>query len=114
MVELNADSYLLYRKMRHAKAAWDVVLYAPEYLHEDVPDDIGSALCDAHSDALNAYLLHPVDRIGALHRKLRVFREEEIAEGWHRRGEIVHVLTEDAERCADRLALAEVAQLKAA
>ena len=93
-----SNTYALYRKMREAKAAWDVILYAPEYEAKDVPDEINEPLSDAHTEALNAFLLEPVERPVDLLRKLRVFRDEEIWQGWYRCGEIVRALTDDAER----------------
>ena len=103
MVDRTSDSYALYRKMRQAKAAWDIILYAPEYESEDVPDEINDPLSDAPTDALNAFLLEPVDRPVELLRKIRVFRDEEIWQGWSRCGAIVKELAADAERVFEAL-----------
>ena len=91
----------LYNEYRRTKAAWDVVLYAPEHFNADVPDDINTSLSDAHSDALNQYLLHPATKPYELVRKMTVFRDEEIIDNWCRGPEIVSVLCEDAKRCRD-------------
>ena len=89
-----------YYTYRHAKAAWDLALYAPEMLGDDVPDEINDPLSDAHTDALNQFLLTPAHSIVALARKLSVFREEGIHQGWFMSGEIVAGLEEDARRLA--------------
>lgn len=91
-----------YAAYRHAKAAWDLALYAPEMLNDDVPDEINNPLSDAHTAALNQFLLTPAHSIAALARKLSVFRDEEIHQCWFMASEIVASLTEDAHRLVQR------------
>jgi hypothetical protein len=55
---------------------------------------------EAHTDALNAFLLTPASDLRDLARKLKVFRVEHIYEGWWKAQEIVEVLAADAHRFA--------------
>lgn len=95
------QSRRLYNAYRKAKAEWDVILYAPERHDSDVPDEINDPLSDAHTAALNAYLLAPVDTIAALSHKLTVFAAEEIHDGWYMAHQIVGTLDMDGRRVWD-------------
>lgn len=99
-------SFALYYAWMRARAAWNLVQFSPEYLGEDVPDEINSPLCDADTEALNAFLLCPAETAVDLSRKLRVFRDEAIADGWNRAAEIASVLAKDAHRIAFQMARA--------
>lgn len=90
-------SHYLYQIYRYTKAAWDVELYAPERINEDVPDDINSSLSDAHSAAIDRYMLAPAGSLRQLARKLAVFRDEELKD-WYRAGEFAAALAADADR----------------
>lgn len=87
---------ILYAAWRRANAAWELDRYAPEHIGNDLPDDLNDRHCDATCDALNAYLLHPVENVSELARKLRVIRDEQIAEGWTKASLIIEQLTQDA------------------
>ncbi|MDP3675258.1 MAG: hypothetical protein Q8R44_09195 [Novosphingobium sp.] len=100
-VTLSEKSRRLYNAYRKAKAEWDVILYAPERHDSDVPDEINDPLSDAHTAALNAFLLAPVDTIAALSRKLTVFAAEEIHDGWYMAHQIVGTLDMDGRRVWD-------------
>jgi hypothetical protein len=86
----------LFAAFKHAKATWDAALYAPDNVGKDLPEEQADALCEANCAALNAFLLHPVTDAREMLIKLRVFRDEGIAEGWWKAGEIVNQLVEDA------------------
>ena len=90
----------LYAAWRFAKAQWDSALYSPENRGNDLCDEVNERHCDATCDALNAFLLHPADTPGDLSRKLRVFRDEQIAEGWTKAPLIVEQLVKDASHIA--------------
>lgn len=90
----------LHAEWRHAKAVWDAQSYSPEYWAEGLPDEVDSELCGAACDALNRYLLEPAACLRDLAIKLRVFRDEEIVDGWARGQEIAGVLAADAQRLA--------------
>lgn len=96
-VSANPTNRSLYNAYRHAKAAWDIVLYAPEYEDEDVPAEIDVPLSKSHDEALDRYLRAPVDSVAQLWRKLDIFREEE---AWSHDSVAIYVATlaEDARR----------------
>ena len=96
VISANHSPYSAYR---HAKAAWDVVLFAPEYENDDVPEEINDPLSDAHCAALEQYMLTPADTIAELGRKLDVFHDEE-AWGLYAAPAFVAALAEDARRLA--------------
>ena len=88
----------LYAAWRYAKGLWDAAEYAPdgERLSNEESIDYGTRTYAA----LNAFLLHPASDAKELARKLRVFRDEEIIDGWKRAPEIVAQLVRDAEKLA--------------
>lgn len=88
---------ILYAAWKHAKATWDVALYAPDNVGKDLPQEVDDRLCEANCAALNAFLLHPAKDSRELLIKLRVFRDEEIAQGWWKAAEIVDQLVCDAQ-----------------
>lgn len=91
-----------HRAWRYAKAKCDEVSYA---WGRSIPDSVTEPLNIAARDTLDAFLLTPAPTINALAWKLRVFRDEDIADGWHLANEIVDCLYRDAERLADRHAM---------
>lgn len=108
VISLQADSVKaqpnefdrLYAVWRHAKATWDAQNYSPENYWDGLPDDVDAELCGVTCDALNAFLLHPAETNRELAIKLRVFRDEEIEDGWTRASEIVASIAADAHRIA--------------
>ena len=92
---------ILYDAYRYAKAKWELAMYAPEMLDDDVPQEIDDPLSAAHRVALNNLLLFPAPTLAASVRKMTVFRDEEIWRSWSWAGEIVDCLTRDAERMMD-------------
>ena len=89
----------LYAAWRYAKAQWELGDYAPDR-PAGLPEAVADAHCMAASAALNTYLLHPAADLRDLALKLRVFRDEEIWDGWHLAAGIVAVLASDANRLA--------------
>ena len=92
----------LYSAWRYAKAQWELADYAPDRPRLGLPQEVSDAHCRATCAALNAYLLHPADDLRALAVKLRVFREEEIWDGWSLAEEVTAVLADDVHRLAYR------------
>lgn len=90
----------LYAAWRYAKATWDAQSYSPENYADGLPDEQDGELCGVTCDALNAFLLHPAETSRELAIKLRVFRDEEIEDGWTRASEIVASIAADAHRIA--------------
>lgn len=90
----------LWHEWRHAKARWEAVLYAPEHRHQGVPDDVEDPLADAHIDALNRMLLHPVQTHHNLVQKLEAYNSECLFNGWDLAQEIAATLLADARRLA--------------
>ena len=80
---------IVYNAYRHAKAKWELAMYAPEMLDDDLPQEIDVPLSDAHSAALNNLLLFPAPTLAASVHKMTVFRDEEIWRSWCWAGEIV-------------------------
>lgn len=91
---------VLYAAWKHAKATWEAALYAPDNVGRDLPQEVDDRLCEASCAALNAFLLHPAEDSRELLVKLRVFRDEEIAQGWWKSAEIVNQLVSDAKTAA--------------
>jgi hypothetical protein len=88
----------LYRHYRLKKAEWDMYTYSsPEHVQTNERD---SDHCDANAQALNDFLLEPAVNIADLSLKLRIFKEEEIHDGWKQCSMIVGVLAADAHRLA--------------
>ncbi|ASY44664.1 hypothetical protein CJD35_09540 [Sphingobium xenophagum] len=93
------SSRALYYAYRRAKAAWDIALYAPELLDDDLAEEINEPLSEAHTQALNDFMLSPADRMFDLCRKLEVFRDEELA-NWYLANGFICQLASDARRLA--------------
>ena len=91
----------LYAAHKQAKASWDAATYAPDNIGKDLPNELDMALCERNSQALNALLLSPVTTSYELLRKLRVFRDEEVCDGWFMAGQIVEQLVRDARHVAE-------------
>lgn len=103
VIDLATDAdagHRLYEAWRYAKAQWEVFDYSPDKAESCVRDEQSSAHCRAACDALNAYLLHPAADLRALALKLRVFRDEEIWDGWTKAEGITIALAADAHRLA--------------
>jgi len=98
--EIAEESRRLYYAYRHAKALWDAAMYSPEYVDADLPDEISDPLSDAHTHALDAFLLAPAGDAKQLAKKLAVFRDEEIFHGWHRAAEVAAAMAQDAHSLA--------------
>jgi len=97
----NPDQFeILFAAWKHAKAKWDMALYAPDNVGKDLPHDVSDQLCQANCDALNAFLLHPAKDSRELLIKLRAFRDEEIEQGWWKAPQIVEQLVCDAKVAA--------------
>ncbi|GAA5049744.1 hypothetical protein GCM10023208_08180 [Erythrobacter westpacificensis] len=97
----NPDEFdILFAALKHAKAKWDMALYAPDNVGNDLPQEVSDQLCQANCDALNAFLLHPAKDSRELLIKLRVFRDEEIVQGWWLAPQIVEQLVCDAQTAA--------------
>lgn len=92
----------LYAVWRFAKATLDAQTYSPENYADGLPDEIESNLCGSASDALNAFLMYPATTNRELALKLRVFRDEEIEDGWAKASEIVASIAADAHHIAYR------------
>jgi hypothetical protein len=63
---------------RRAKAEWDLALYAPGMVGEDLPEDEDTRLCTAHCEALDAFFSTPSKSYAGFIWKLRAFRDEEV------------------------------------
>lgn len=87
---------IAYYEYRHARAAWNAVIYAPEHLNDDVPDEIDVPLSRAHTEALKLFLLSPCRQLQHLALKLQVFRDEDVHGGLDCADEIVDALVRDA------------------
>jgi hypothetical protein len=87
----------LYHAYRYAKAVWDAAAYAPATLDDGLPGEVDTPLSDAHSTALEAFMLAPCASLFELSLKLDVYREEDLHE-WHRAREFADQLCRDARR----------------
>lgn len=94
-------SYALYAAFRWTQAKWDAHIYDPARPETEGEDPADAVLCHQTARALDSFMLHPVTSLADLTRKLRVFRDHEIHDGWENAGEIVHVLVQDAQRLLD-------------
>ena len=92
-----ATVYSLYNAWQHARAKWHIVLYAPEYADEDVPDEINNPLSAADSEAFDRFMRAPAQSAGDLSRKLTAFRDEDGYELTHAAAYLA-ILAEDARR----------------
>lgn len=89
----------LYAAYRYSKATMDLVFYNPATPSQDLPADVEQKMSDDHTEALNAYLLHPAETALDFKTKMTVFRDEEIVDNWAQGAHIVATLCEDARRC---------------
>lgn len=90
-----------YSAYRHTKAAWDLALYAPDMVNNDLPDEIQDPLSKAHGEAFDRFMRAPVATLGQLVRKLDVYRDEE-AHDFTDASIYAAVLAQDARRLLDR------------
>lgn len=90
-------STVLYHAYRHATAAWFIQLYAPEHLTVDLPEEVNERLSEAHTVALETYLLEPTSNLRELARKLQIFRDEGV-QHYASSDDVVEVLAADARR----------------
>jgi len=90
-----SKSKKLYRAWRYAQAQYRLADYDPRG-EEFLSDEEGDAFCKRTSEALNAYLLCPAETIGDFARKLRIFQEEDIMDGWCLAPAILASLVKDA------------------
>lgn len=93
----HTEGQRLYCAWRVARAEWELALYNPSNLGEDLPSEMDSLHCDADHSALMAYFLHPVADLHELARKLRTFDEED-GSGLTSSSEIAAALARDARR----------------
>ncbi|MDR3449304.1 MAG: hypothetical protein P4M15_06100 [Alphaproteobacteria bacterium] len=99
-IDKQDDGHRLYSAWRHAKAQWDLFDYAPDNTNDRPADKVSDGLSRAAFKALDAYLTHPAANLANLALKLKVFKDEEIWDGWHLAEEVSAVIAADAHRLA--------------
>ncbi|MEO0032113.1 MAG: hypothetical protein RIS94_1871 [Pseudomonadota bacterium] len=72
-----SESERLYAAWRCAAARWELALYDPSNLGEDLEDEAETRHLDETHGAFVAYMLHPACDLMELSRKLRVFHQED-------------------------------------
>ena len=107
------EGHRLYCAWRFARAQWQLALYSPENLGDDLPDEVDSMHCDADHNALLAYFRHPAATWRELALKLRVFQEED-GTGLTQASEIIAAFAKDADKLMSNEAIREARQLKRA
>lgn len=84
-------------QFRHAQARWNLALYAPDMVDDDLPQEVGDTLCEDTWQAQEIFMQTPAPTLGALVWKMRVFQQEDLHEA-DKAGEFFSHLVNDGER----------------
>lgn len=85
-----------YAAWKRIEAEWELARHQPEYVGDDLPDDVDTDFCDRSCRAREAYFLEPAENLRALYLKLAAYCRDRAYHGGDNDGDLIGAILRDA------------------